>query len=155
MAESLVLFESVINSRWFLRTSIILFMNKIDLFAAKLPKVPLEKFFSDYTGKSAPWDVCRFVCDYVICLILIAEFHFFSFSWCLQVAQTLAKRQNIFSGDSRKPTEHVSTYTLSKYPGYSFHFHLTPSTFYHVWLKSKQLSSTKHFLFSSSRAPLF
>lgn len=50
MAESLVLFESVINSRWFLRTSIILFMNKIDLFAAKLPKVPLEKFFSDYTG---------------------------------------------------------------------------------------------------------
>ncbi|KAF9356741.1 Guanine nucleotide-binding protein alpha-2 subunit [Mortierella sp. NVP85] len=52
MAESLVLFESVINSRWFLRTSIILFMNKIDLFAAKLPKVPLERFFSDYTGGS-------------------------------------------------------------------------------------------------------
>jgi guanine nucleotide-binding protein subunit alpha len=50
MAESLVLFESVINSRWFLRTSIILFMNKIDLFAAKLPKVPLERFFSDYAG---------------------------------------------------------------------------------------------------------
>lgn len=50
MAESLVLFESVINSRWFLRTSIILFMNKIDLFAAKLSKVPLEKFFTDYTG---------------------------------------------------------------------------------------------------------
>jgi len=51
MAESLVLFESVINSRWFLRTSIILFMNKIDLFAAKLTKIPLEKFFTDYTGK--------------------------------------------------------------------------------------------------------
>ncbi|KAG0374835.1 Guanine nucleotide-binding protein alpha-2 subunit, partial [Mortierella sp. AD032] len=50
MAESLVLFESVINSRWFLRTSIILFMTKIDLFAAKLPKVPLENFFPDYTG---------------------------------------------------------------------------------------------------------
>lgn len=50
MAESLVLFESVINSRWFLRTSIILFMNKIDLFAAKLSKIPLEKFFTDYTG---------------------------------------------------------------------------------------------------------
>ena len=39
MAESLVLFESVINSRWFLRTSIILFLNKIDVFKAKLPKV--------------------------------------------------------------------------------------------------------------------
>ena len=40
MAESLVLFESVINSRWFLRTSIILFLNKIDVFKGKLPKVP-------------------------------------------------------------------------------------------------------------------
>ena len=39
MAESLVLFESVINSRWFLRTSIILFLNKIDVFKLKLPKV--------------------------------------------------------------------------------------------------------------------
>lgn len=89
MAESLVLFESVINSRWFLRTSIILFMNKIDLFAAKLPKVPLEKFFSDYTGKlttkstrasfvtMAYLGLCLFVClfvlecywvSYVICL---------------------------------------------------------------------------------------
>ncbi|POW19528.1 hypothetical protein PSHT_04523, partial [Puccinia striiformis] len=45
MAESLVLFESVINSRWFLRTSIILFLNKIDIFKAKLPKVPLERIF--------------------------------------------------------------------------------------------------------------
>ncbi|TFK20026.1 heterotrimeric G-protein alpha subunit, GPA3-like protein [Coprinopsis marcescibilis] len=50
MAESLVLFESVINSRWFLRTSIILFLNKIDVFKNKLPKVPLEKYFPEYTG---------------------------------------------------------------------------------------------------------
>lgn len=35
MAESLVLFESVINSRWFVRTSIILFLNKIDLVSGK------------------------------------------------------------------------------------------------------------------------
>ncbi len=49
MAESLVLFESVINSRWFLRTSIILFLNKIDVFKAKLPKVftlPMSTFLS-------------------------------------------------------------------------------------------------------------
>ncbi|CAJ0905696.1 9907_t:CDS:2 [Entrophospora sp. SA101] len=48
--ESLVLFESVINSRWFLRTSIILFLNKIDLFKAKLPRVPLSDYFPEYTG---------------------------------------------------------------------------------------------------------
>jgi guanine nucleotide-binding protein subunit alpha len=39
MRESLYLFESVINSRWFLRTSVILFLNKIDVFKRKLPKV--------------------------------------------------------------------------------------------------------------------
>ncbi|KAF9521784.1 heterotrimeric G-protein alpha subunit, GPA3-like protein [Crepidotus variabilis] len=50
MAESLLLFESVINSRWFLRTSIILFLNKIDVFKHKLPKVPLERYFPEYTG---------------------------------------------------------------------------------------------------------
>lgn len=50
MQESLILFESVINSRWFLRTSIILFLNKIDVFKNKLPKVPIEKYFPEYTG---------------------------------------------------------------------------------------------------------
>ena len=50
MAESLLLFDSVINSRWFLRTSIILFLNKIDVFKSKLPKVPLERYFQEYTG---------------------------------------------------------------------------------------------------------
>jgi len=39
MAESLILFESVINLRWFLLTPIILFLNKIDVFKLKLPKV--------------------------------------------------------------------------------------------------------------------
>ncbi|KAF8128320.1 G-protein alpha subunit-domain-containing protein [Mycena galopus ATCC 62051] len=38
MEESLVLIDSVINSRWFLRTSIILFLNKINVFNVKLPK---------------------------------------------------------------------------------------------------------------------
>lgn len=66
MLESLVLFESVINSRWFARTSIILFLNKIDVFKNKLPKVPLEKHFSDYAGgvdvnKAAKYILWRFM----------------------------------------------------------------------------------------------
>ncbi|KAI8971249.1 G protein complex alpha subunit GpaB [Pilobolus umbonatus] len=52
MLESLVLFESVINSRWFSRTTIILFLNKIDLFQQKIKKVPMEQFFPDYGGGS-------------------------------------------------------------------------------------------------------
>ncbi|KAJ9095814.1 guanine nucleotide-binding protein subunit alpha [Naganishia cerealis] len=51
MQESLILFESVINSRWFLRTSVILFLNKIDVFKMKLSKTPLDRYFPEYTGK--------------------------------------------------------------------------------------------------------
>ncbi|KAL0955378.1 hypothetical protein HGRIS_001626 [Hohenbuehelia grisea] len=66
MVESLVLFESVINSRWFLRTSIILFLNKIDVFKNKLPKVPLERYFPEYAGgtdinKAAKYILWRFM----------------------------------------------------------------------------------------------
>lgn len=66
MAESLVLFESVINSRWFLRTSIILFLNKIDVFKRKLPKVALNRYFPEYTGgadvnKAAKYILWRFM----------------------------------------------------------------------------------------------
>ncbi|KAJ7016331.1 guanine nucleotide binding protein, alpha subunit [Mycena alexandri] len=50
MRESLYLFESVINSRWFLRTSVILFLNKIDVFKRKLPKIPLGRYFPEYAG---------------------------------------------------------------------------------------------------------
>ena len=50
MIESLVLFESIINSRWFSKTIIILLLNKIDVFRSKLSKVPLEKYFPAYTG---------------------------------------------------------------------------------------------------------
>ncbi|GAC74489.1 hypothetical protein PANT_11d00082 [Moesziomyces antarcticus T-34] len=65
MAESLVLFESVVNSRWFLRTSIILFLNKIDIFKQKIPKQPLSKYFPEYSGgpdinKAAKYILWRF-----------------------------------------------------------------------------------------------
>jgi guanine nucleotide-binding protein G(i) subunit alpha len=52
MSASLALFESVINSTWFRRTSIILFLNKVDVFKKKLPKAPLERCFPEYTGGS-------------------------------------------------------------------------------------------------------
>lgn len=50
MIESLILFDSVVNSRWFMRTSIVLFLNKIDLFMQKLERSPLSKYFPDYSG---------------------------------------------------------------------------------------------------------
>ncbi|RPA82352.1 guanine nucleotide binding protein, alpha subunit [Ascobolus immersus RN42] len=50
MQEALMLFESICNSQWFIKTSIILFLNKIDLFKAKLASSPVKKYFPDYTG---------------------------------------------------------------------------------------------------------
>ena len=50
MEESLTLFGSIVNSAWFTRTSIVLFLNKIDIFRRKLLQVPLERYYPDYEG---------------------------------------------------------------------------------------------------------
>jgi len=62
MQEALTLFDSICNSRWFVKTSIILFLNKIDLFAEKLPNSPLGDYFPDYTGG----DNYDLACDYLL-----------------------------------------------------------------------------------------
>jgi len=48
--ESLKLFDEICNSRWFLNTSIVLFLNKSDLFKEKIKRVDLKVCFSDYDG---------------------------------------------------------------------------------------------------------
>ena len=53
MEESLKLFESIINNRWFIETSVILFLNKKDLFEEKITNSPLTICFPDYTGRLA------------------------------------------------------------------------------------------------------
>lgn len=50
MQEALTLFDSICNSRWFEKTSTILFLNKIDLFKQKLLTSPLNAYFPDYQG---------------------------------------------------------------------------------------------------------
>ncbi|KAL9631481.1 MAG: hypothetical protein Q9204_004213 [Flavoplaca sp. TL-2023a] len=50
MQEALLLFESIMSLTWFKRSSIILFLNKIDLFKEKLADKPIKDYFPDYTG---------------------------------------------------------------------------------------------------------
>lgn len=50
MHESLKLFKEICNSRWFVDTSMILFLNKRDLFEEKVKRVDLKVCFTDYTG---------------------------------------------------------------------------------------------------------
>lgn len=63
MQEAMTLFESVANSRWFIKTSIILFLNKIDLFRAKLPVSPLGNTFPDYRGGADYDAACSFLLE--------------------------------------------------------------------------------------------
>lgn len=50
MHESLKLFDSICNNKWFTDTSIILFLNKKDIFEEKIKKSPLTICFPEYTG---------------------------------------------------------------------------------------------------------
>jgi len=50
MKEALDLFKQICNSRWFMDASMILFLNKKDLFEEKIQKVPITVCFKDYTG---------------------------------------------------------------------------------------------------------
>jgi guanine nucleotide-binding protein subunit alpha len=63
MQEAMTLFESVANSRWFIKTSIILFLNKIDLFRAKLPISPLVNTFPEYKGGADYDSACAFLLE--------------------------------------------------------------------------------------------
>lgn len=51
MQESLKLFDSICNNKWFTDTSIILFLNKKDLFAQKIKKSSLKICFPEYMGE--------------------------------------------------------------------------------------------------------
>jgi len=50
MMESLKLFKEICNNKWFVETSMILFLNKKDVFANKIKKVDLNVCFPEYKG---------------------------------------------------------------------------------------------------------
>lgn len=51
MHESLHLFNSICNHRYFATTSIVLFLNKKDVFLEKIKKAHLSMCFPDYDGE--------------------------------------------------------------------------------------------------------
>uniref|UniRef100_A0A915HJD4 Guanine nucleotide-binding protein G(I) subunit alpha n=1 Tax=Romanomermis culicivorax TaxID=13658 RepID=A0A915HJD4_ROMCU len=61
MIESMKLFDSICNNKWFTETSIILFLNKKDLFEEKIKKSPLKICFSDYTGSNIYEEAAAFI----------------------------------------------------------------------------------------------
>jgi len=50
MDEALNLFDEICNSRWFKKTSMILMLNKRDLFAEKIKKKTFDNLFQRLQG---------------------------------------------------------------------------------------------------------
>ncbi|XP_013380683.1 guanine nucleotide-binding protein G(i) subunit alpha isoform X2 [Lingula anatina] len=61
MMESMKLFDSICNNKWFTDTSIILFLNKKDLFSEKIKKSPLSICFSEYQGPNTYEDAAAYI----------------------------------------------------------------------------------------------
>ena len=52
MHESMKLFDSICNNKWFTDTSIILFLNKKDLFEEKICRSSLNICYPEYSGRT-------------------------------------------------------------------------------------------------------
>uniref|UniRef100_A0AAR2L4K8 Guanine nucleotide binding protein (G protein), alpha transducing activity polypeptide 2 n=1 Tax=Pygocentrus nattereri TaxID=42514 RepID=A0AAR2L4K8_PYGNA len=61
MHESLHLFNSICNHRFFATTSIVLFLNKKDLFEEKIKKVHLSICFPEYDGPNTYEDASNYI----------------------------------------------------------------------------------------------
>ncbi|KAK0191997.1 guanine nucleotide-binding protein alpha-2 subunit [Armillaria mellea] len=52
MQDAMTIWDSICHSQWFKQTSIILFLNKNDLFEKKIPHSDIKNFFPDYDGET-------------------------------------------------------------------------------------------------------
>jgi len=55
MQDAMTIWDSICHSQWFKQTSIILFLNKNDLFERKIPTSDIKNFFPDFDGE--PGDI--------------------------------------------------------------------------------------------------
>ena len=68
MRESLKLFDSICNNKWFVDTAIILFLNKKDIFEQKIRTSPLQICFPEYKGKHPFCNESAFQLNHNVCL---------------------------------------------------------------------------------------
>ncbi|XP_053481166.1 guanine nucleotide-binding protein G(i) subunit alpha isoform X1 [Ictalurus furcatus] len=61
MHESMKLFDSICNNKWFTDTSIILFLNKKDLFEEKIKKSPLTICYPEYSGSNTYEEAAAYI----------------------------------------------------------------------------------------------
>ncbi|GAA6028736.1 hypothetical protein JCM8097_007369 [Rhodosporidiobolus ruineniae] len=59
MQEALMLFDSICNSQWFTKTSVILFLNKVDVFKERILLSSIRAHFPDYAGEDTDYNAAR------------------------------------------------------------------------------------------------
>ena len=59
MRESLTLFETINSYPWFVDSSTILFLNKLDLFEAKISKSHLGNYFPQFQGAEGDGEAAK------------------------------------------------------------------------------------------------
>lgn len=61
MQESLKLFSTMCNIKWFLKASFLLFLNKKDVFDEKIVYSPLSQCFVEYTGADNKYEASNYI----------------------------------------------------------------------------------------------
>ena len=89
MHESIALFDEIVNSRWFEKSSIILFLNKSDLFKEKIQKVDLKVLFEDYNGGCNYEEGCKFLTAVFVNLIKDKSKNIFAHVTCATNTQNI------------------------------------------------------------------
>ncbi|KAL9642636.1 hypothetical protein ABK040_009715 [Willaertia magna] len=83
ISESLLLFDEIANSRYFIDTPVLFFLNKKDIFEQKIVKKNLADFFEDYTGPVHDYEAgAKYMLDKFISRINDQNREFYHFITC-------------------------------------------------------------------------
>lgn len=118
MQEALTLFDSICNSRWFVKTSIILFLNKIDRFKEKLPVSPMKNYFPDYEGGVDYAAACDYILNRFVSLNQAEQKQIYTHFTCATDTTQIRFVMAAVNGKT------------SRFPP-SYHSKLTPSRYHH------------------------
>ncbi|KAI8848760.1 guanine nucleotide binding protein, alpha subunit [Chytridium lagenaria] len=95
ITESLTLFSSICNHPLFRSTSMILFLNKIDLFRKKLQTIPIQNYFPQYTGPNTYEPASEFFASRFMALNKYSEKKIYiHFTWATDT-KTNSDQQNL------------------------------------------------------------
>ncbi|KAF9404150.1 guanine nucleotide-binding protein subunit alpha [Podila epigama] len=124
MQEALTLFDSICNSRWFVKTSIILFLNKIDRFKEKLPISPMNKYFEDYEGGDDYDQASQYILNRFVSLNLSDTKQIYAHFTCAtdttQIKFVMAAVSDIIIQTNLRDWSHEFSYAILPHKG-TFH----------------------------------